>query len=455
MLAELIETTSQPFVVLDTRLHVMHVNPAFLEAFQLTMSETREKPFFELGNRQWEIPELHCLLGELLPQRRVVESFRTDHDFGKLGMRKLLINARRIAVDDQRSDIVVLLAINDITEHEESNRLLDSVIENLPAMVFLKRASDLRFVRFNRAGEQLLGFSRSELIGKNDYDFFPKEQADFFTAVDREVLASGKVHDIAEEPVRTRDGATRYLRTSKIVLRDADGKPTHLLGASLDITERREAEEHIKLLMRELDHRVKNVLARIPVIAMCTREGSGSMDELVKALEGRIRSMASAHELLSLAQWHGVALGDIVRRELAPYATDGNTTVEGANIVLSAEASQAMAMVLHELVTNAAKYGALSIAGGRVLVRWHHEQDTQYNRLLIDWEEVGGPQVETPKHFGYGTRVVRDLIPYEIGGSVDLVFAADGVRCKIGIPFGPKGVLRHVTPASPAGDAAP
>ena len=200
MLADLIETTSQPFVVLDTRLHVTHVNPAFLEAFQLTMSETREKPFFELGNRQWDIPELHLLLDELLPQRRVVESFRIDHDFGKLGKRKLLINARRIAVDEQRSEIV-LLAINDITEHEESNRLLDSVIENLPAMVFLKRASDLRFVRFNRAGEQLLGFSRSELIGKNDSDFFPKEQADFFTAVDREVLASGKVHDIAEEPV--------------------------------------------------------------------------------------------------------------------------------------------------------------------------------------------------------------------------------------------------------------
>ncbi|GAG99587.1 unnamed protein product, partial [marine sediment metagenome] len=293
--------------------------------------------------------------GEILPQQRVVEGYRVDHYFAALGKRNMLINARRITVDKQRSHIV-LLAIDDITEREDSDRLLDQVMEHLPAVVFLKRASDLRFVQINRAAEQLFGYSRSDMIGKNDYDFFPKDQADFFTSVDREVLASDKVRDIAEEPIRTRDGTTHYLRTSKIVLRDADGKPTHLLGAALDITERRAAEEHIRLLMRELDHRVKNVLARIPVIAMCTREGSGSMDELVKALEGRIQSMASAHELLSLAQWHGVALSDIVHRELAPYATGSNTNVDGAHIVLSAEASQTMAMVLHELVTNAAKY---------------------------------------------------------------------------------------------------
>ncbi|MGI9521460.1 MAG: PAS domain-containing protein [Hyphomicrobiaceae bacterium] len=453
-MAELIETTSQPFIVLDAHFHVAHVNSAFLEAFQLTMNEMRGKSLFELGNRQWDTPALRRLLGELLPQLRVVERFRLEHVFDALGKRKLLINARRIAGNEQRSDMV-LLAISDITKHEESKRLFDEVIENLPAVVFLKRATDLRYVGVNRAGEQLLGCSRSELIGKNDYDFFPKEQADFFTAVDREVLASDKVRDIAEEPVRTRDGATRYVRTSKIVLRDADGKPTHLLGAALDITERKEAEEHIRLLMRELDHRVKNVLARIPVIAMCTREGSRSMDELVKALEGRILSMANAHELLSLAQWHGVALGDIVRSELAPYATDGNTTVEGAHIVLSAEASQGMAMVLHELVTNAAKYGALSNPTGRVSVRWSKEQDASgSDRLVIQWEEVGGPLVETPGHCGYGTSVVRDLIPYELGGTVDLVFAASGVRCKIGIPFGPKGV-RHVAPSTWSDDAAP
>jgi two-component sensor histidine kinase len=123
--------------------------------------------------------------------------------------------------------------------------------------------------------------------------------------------------------------------------------------------------------------------------------------------------------------------------------------------VLSAEASQAMAMVLHELVTNAAKYGALSVPGGRVSVCWSREEDASgSDSLLIHWEEVGGPSVEAPKQYGYGTSVVRDLIPYEIGGTVDLVFAADGVRCKIGVPFGPKGV-RHANPSTRSGDDAP
>ena len=454
LLAELIETTSQPFVVLDAHFHVAYVNSAFLKSFQLTMSDMRGKSLFEFGNRQWDIPALRRLISEILPQRRVVEGFRVDHVFETLGKRTMLINARGIAGNEQRSDML-LLAIDDITDSEASSELLDSVLENLPAVVFLKRASDLRFVRVNRAAEQLLGYSRRDMIGKNDYDFFPKEQADFFTGIDREVLAGDMVRDIDEEPVRTRDGATRYLRTSKIVLRDAAGKATHLLGAALDITERKETEEHIKLLMRELDHRVKNVLARIPVIAMCTREGSESMDELVRALQARIQSMANTHELLSLAQWHGVALGDIVCRELAPYAANGNTSVEGPDVVLSAEASEAMAMVLHELVTNAAKYGALSIPGGRVLVRWSQEQNAPGPvRLLVNWDEVGGPPVETPKHYGYGTTVVRDLIPYEIGGTVDLVFAAAGVHCNIRIPVGPKGV-RRVNPSTQCFDAGP
>ena len=434
LLIQAIETCSQPFVVLDGRFHIAHANAAFLDAFQLTMGDLSDAPLFEVGQGQWDIPALRSLLVDVLPKQRTVEGYRIEHDFGEIGKRALLANARYISGDAHRPDMV-LLAIDDITEHEDSNKLIDSVIENLPAMVFLKRATDLRFVRFNRACEQLLGYSRDDLIGKNDYDFFPKGQADFFTAVDREVLTWDKDCDIAEEPIQTRDGRTRYLRTSKIVLRDADGRPTHLLGVSLDITERREAEEHIKLLMRELDHRVKNVLARIPVIAMCTRDGSGSMDDLVKALEGRILSMARAHDLLSHTQWNGVALGDIVRQELAPYATEGNTTTEGPEIVLPAEASQTVAMVFHELVTNAAKYGALSLPGGHVSVRWNHEP-TNSELLVIHWDETGGPHVAEPSRRGYGTSVVRDLIPYEIGGTVDLKFAAEGLRCTIGIPLG-------------------
>ncbi len=134
---------------------------------------------------------------------------------------------------------------------EQSRQFLDSIIEQVPAMIFMKAASDLRFTRFNRAGEELLGLPREALIGKNDYDFFPKEQADAFVAKDREVLAKCSLHDIPEEPIQTPEG-TRWLHTRKIPLIDSSGVPQHLLGISLDITEKRAAAEVIRLSHDEL-----------------------------------------------------------------------------------------------------------------------------------------------------------------------------------------------------------
>ncbi len=126
-----------------------------------------------------------------------------------------------------------------------TNRFLDSVVENIPDMVFVKDAAELRFVRFNKAGEDLLGFGRTDLMGKNDYDFFPRDEADFFTAKDREVLDNGELVDIPEEPIHTRLRGTRTLHTKKIPITDDDGHPTYLLGISEDITERKQARAEL------------------------------------------------------------------------------------------------------------------------------------------------------------------------------------------------------------------
>tara|TARA_R110000824_G_scaffold336_11_gene2425 strand:- start:83797 stop:86187 length:2391 start_codon:yes stop_codon:yes gene_type:complete len=135
---------------------------------------------------------------------------------------------------------------------EEATNTLDTVIESIPAMIFMKSASDLRFVRFNQGGERLLGISREDLLGKNDYDLFTKEQADSFTLKDQAVLNSHQVFEIPEEPIQTSSGDTIYLRTSKVALRDADGTPTHLLGISIDITDRRNAELQLRQVNDEL-----------------------------------------------------------------------------------------------------------------------------------------------------------------------------------------------------------
>jgi PAS domain S-box-containing protein len=134
----------------------------------------------------------------------------------------------------------------------QSNAFLNSLIENIPNMIFVKDAKDLRFVRFNKAGEDLLGYSRQDLIGKNDYDFFPKEEADFFIAKDRAVLTHGDLVDIPEEPIHTRLRGVRTLHTMKIPIVDAQGKPQYLLGISEDITARKETDQEIQRLNHEL-----------------------------------------------------------------------------------------------------------------------------------------------------------------------------------------------------------
>jgi two-component sensor histidine kinase len=197
----------------------------------------------------------------------------------------------------------------------------------------------------------------------------------------------------------------------------------------------KQSQERLQLMVAELDHRVKNVLATVSAVAAHTLDASRSMDHFVDALDGRLRSMASTHELLAHAKWQGLTLSDLLRRELAPYCKSNNSEIDGPEVTLSAEAGQAVAMVLHELTTNAAKHGALSTREGRVSVRWHwHLNGKAHDRLILEWEESGGPSVTIPSRSGFGTSVIGDLIPYELGGRVDLAFACDGLRCRVELP---------------------
>jgi two-component sensor histidine kinase/integral membrane sensor domain MASE1 len=202
--------------------------------------------------------------------------------------------------------------------------------------------------------------------------------------------------------------------------------------------ERRQAEAQQNLLIAELDHRVKNVLARVAAVAMHTRLRSGTTDEFVKALDGRIQSMASAHTLLSQSRWFDVSLADLIRQQLAPYTNDANATITGPDVMLTSAQTQAVAMVIHELVTNAAKHGALSSPNGRVSVSWDRTGADAAAILTITWRELGGPPIAAAALPGYGSRLIRDLIPHELGGIVDLTLPSDGACCKIEIPLGRK-----------------
>jgi PAS domain S-box-containing protein len=227
-------------------------------------------------------------------------------------------------------------------------------------------------------------------------------------------------------------GEVRWVEARGIVSYDSDGHPQRVIGINIDVTERKRAEQHQRALNAELDHRVKNVLATVSAIIAQTQEASSSQADFMTALNSRINSLARTHELLSESNWRGASLAEIVRRELAPYMS-GNTEVRGPSVTLKAEATQAVATVLHELATNAAKYGALSNPSGLVSVQWRWLQNGSHDRLLIEWQETGAPPVLAPNQSGYGTSIIRELIPFELGGEVELSFAPNGTRCRLEI----------------------
>jgi len=230
-------------------------------------------------------------------------------------------------------------------------------------------------------------------------------------------------------------GEIRWIDARMFVSYRGDGHPQRVIGVNIDVTARKRAEEQQRTLHAELDHRVKNVLATVSAIAAHTKDTSNSMDDFVTALDSRIRSMASTHELLSSSRWEGVQLCELVRRELAPYASSNNTRLKGPDVMLRAEAAPAIASALHELTTNAAKYGALSKREGQVSVRWRRAPNGQApGPLVIEWLETGGPPLEVPSNSGYGRSVITELAPYELGGTAHLVFSPEGIQYRLEIP---------------------
>jgi PAS domain S-box-containing protein len=282
---------------------------------------------------------------------------------------------------------------------------------------------------------QILGFDPRQIFTPSNFlsQVHPDDR-ERFKALVRGVIPQRPAYTITFRFKRP-DGREVWIEETAKAEFDAVGRLVRLKGLTLDVTARKRSEDQQSLLIAALDHRVKNLLARVAAVAKDMRHGSGSLDDYVQALERRMQSMAGAHALLSQNRWDGVDLAELVHRQLAPNGTDANTTLGGPNITLPAAVTQALAMVLHELATNAAKYGALSTPHGRVEVNWNREPGEDAANLSIAWREVGGPAVAASPDCRYGVSIIRDLIPQELGGSVDLAFASSGVCCKMEIPL--------------------
>ena len=235
----------------------------------------------------------------------------------------------------------------------------------------------------------------------------------------------------------------------------SQGRIFRLSGVTVDITDRKLAEDRQMLLAEEVDHRARNVVAVVQSIMRLTK--AEDMESYVSAVDGRIRALSNAHKLLSRSRWEGADLGKLVDEEFAPYLTDESekVVVNGPAVLLQPNTAQTLALALHELATNAAKYGALSAETGRVALNWN----LQPGRLELSWVETGGPAVSTPATRGYGTRVVAMGIENQLGGSVKFDWDRKGLRCSMAVPMDAKTVSFRGSPDdgrhTEAGDGVP
>jgi two-component sensor histidine kinase/PAS domain-containing protein len=234
-----------------------------------------------------------------------------------------------------------------------------------------------------------------------------------------------------EYRVKQLDGGWRWLSAWGLVEFGDDGperKPVAITGASRDLTEQKRAEDVERLLLDEMNHRVKNALATVQAVAALTLRAARDLPSAREALERRIRSMAQAHDLLTSRAWTGANLIDVVMRAVDPFAS-AQVKISGPAIEVSPKHVLALSLAIHELATNASKYGALSCSEGRVGVQWH----VQDGMLRLDWEESGGPAVAPPTRKGFGSRLLEELVIRDLGGDTKLTYDPAGVRCSIAV----------------------
>jgi two-component sensor histidine kinase len=198
---------------------------------------------------------------------------------------------------------------------------------------------------------------------------------------------------------------------------------------------RRHAEEQQRILLRELNHRMKNSFAAIRSIAAQTLSHTADPEDFQRAFEGRLAALSSASTLLVAGNWQVAELRALIEATLEPFRMEGNLRLRGPAVTLPSEMTLTLGLVLHELATNAAKYGAFSVPEGRVEIAWAVQSEADVRRLILDWTEHGGPPVAEPERRGFGRALIERSVAYELDGSAALTFAPEGVRCHIEVPL--------------------
>jgi two-component sensor histidine kinase len=233
------------------------------------------------------------------------------------------------------------------------------------------------------------------------------------------------------------DKSEHWIRASGRV-RVEEGERLSIVGVSQDITESKLAEERQAILLHELNHRVKNTLATVQSVATMTRRSAQQGDPAAwDALLGRIHGLAKTHDLLTESQWQGALLTDMLNNELEPYQDSMRQRIRlrGPKVSLQPSAVLALGLAIHELATNATKYGSLSTPDGKVNVMWAVTPTLNPPMLIVEWMESGGPRVTPPAHQGFGTKLIQRGLAQQLGGEIKLDFRQEGIRCVVTFPL--------------------
>lgn len=397
--------------------------------------------------------------GRRLPESKVNEVLKSGRAIRDEEVVVDRMDGSRIAVllnidpllDAQGKMVGVISCMQDVTERKHVLEALERSRQDLrqqeerwnatyehAAIGIVELDAEGHFLRVNEAICAITGLSREELLGWRLFARTHPDDRDMDEELyQRQVRGDIGFYSIEKRFVR-KDGHVIWCSIRSSTVRDAAGHFLYGVRVVQDITERKEAEDRQKLLIDELNHRVKNTLATVQSLATQTARGTDSPAAFRKAFEGRLIALSQAHDQLTRRHWKSADLRDIVTGATQPYVdrTRDQMTIEGAAVTVTPRAALTLAMGFHELTTNAAKYGALSSPSGRIEIRWRIVRgQTNPPLLWIEWREEGGPAVVTPARRGFGSRFIEGSVAAELQGVAKLNFDAAGLRCTMEIPL--------------------
>jgi len=288
----------------------------------------------------------------------------------------------------------------------------------------------------NNSFLDLTGYRRDEILGRS-LNFILSSHADDHMLLEMQRALAGEVISGAELLCTKKSGAKFWASFFINPLRDDDGKTIHYFASFVDLTDHKEEQVRLRMLVDELNHRVKNTLATVQLIVSQAMQGTAS-GPIRDAIEARLSALSRSHDLLTRGQWKKSDLRDVILAALEPFGIEqGHNprfTLSGDHVDIAPTAVLALGVFFHELATNALKYGALSTAQGRISIDWTATPKAEGEALLLNWRESGGPAVPPRSHKGFGSRVIERGLSHQLGGSVALTFHPEGLECAISIP---------------------